>query len=59
MDIKTKDLEKMNEEEKKNGESLETIENFILIGSIVGSIPIAFFIQDTKVMYYLNLLFGA
>ena len=59
MDMKTKDLEKINEEEKKNGESIEPIENFILIGSIAVSIPIAFFIQNTKVMYYLNLLFGA
>ena len=61
MDIKTKGLEKMNEEEeeKKNGESLEKIEKYILVGSIAVSISIAFFIQDTKVMYYLSLLFGA
>ncbi|MEC8625196.1 MAG: hypothetical protein VXY34_10280 [Bdellovibrionota bacterium] len=58
MDIKTKGLKPVNKEVKKSEESLKNIETFIVLVSLSATIVISFFIQDTKLMFFLTQVFG-
>ena len=58
MDIKIKGLKPLNKEAKKSEESLKNIETFIVLVSLSATIVISFFIQDTKLMFFLTQVFG-